>query len=228
MDEASVPAANHASRRRGAPLNLAKAVALGAALGADSLSVSIGIGMTNSRLSLALQLATLFGATQGALLAGGAALAAALHSWLENMAQSPGALAGVMCRVDPGCVQTAIHAALSLIGAAIVGLIGVNLIRNYLMPGEGTTVSYYRGPAALALLTLSVSTDALSAGVGLGMLEGLALTRTSVVVSVVIFAMAIVGLRTGRRIGRLVGRKAEPVGGLMLILIAIHFVLQAW
>lgn len=184
--------------------------------------------MSGLSMRRALKLATLFGVTQGVLLAGGAGLATALHWLLEGVGHRAGPLHRVICGLDSVCISSVFHMVLSLCGAAILCAIGINLVRNYIMYGDKKGFVYYSGRAALMLLTLSVSMDALSAGVGLGMLEGMALTRTSLVVTLVISAMALGGLRSGRTIGRLIGRKAEPVGGCVLILLSIHFILQAF
>lgn len=187
-----------------------EAIALGAALGADSLSISIGIGMAGVSLRRALRLATLFGAMQGALLFAGANISAFLHVFLESSAQD------------------VVHSTLALLGAGILCLVGLNLIRGYVSEDDVPRLIYYSGRAALLLLAFSVSIDALSAGVGLGMLDGLDIIGTAGVVTAVIFAMAYVGLRAGRVIGSKVGRCAEPIGGCVLVLLGIHLAGQAF
>lgn len=202
----------------GGPVSLAETIALGLALGADSLSVSIGIGMVSIRLYRVLKLAMLFSVTQGVLLVGGAKLAMAFHLLLESIYVSHCAFA----HTDP---LEALHVAFSLVGATILCVVGVSLIRNYIMYRGDRRPVFYKGRAALMLLTLSVSMDAFSSGVGLGISEGEGLVRVGAIVTVVIFVMAFAGLRAGHRIGRVIGRAAEPVGGVALILLAMRFVL---
>ncbi|NLN18946.1 MAG: hypothetical protein GX162_06710 [Firmicutes bacterium] len=193
-------------------MSLVETVALGLALGADSLSVCIGMGMAGMRLYRVLKLALLFSVTQGVLLVGGAKLAVAFHLLLEG---------ALMNRCD---LVHAFHIALSLIGAVILCLVGINLIRAYVVQDLSGPICY-KGRVALLFLTLSVSMDAFSSGVGLGMSEMKVLLSVGTGVTAVIFVMAFFGLRAGHHIGRIIGRTAEPVGGVLLILLAIRLVL---
>ncbi|HHT25815.1 MAG TPA: hypothetical protein GXZ82_01020 [Firmicutes bacterium] len=201
------------------------ALALGVALGADSLSVSIGIGIGGTTTKRACKLAVLFGVLQGVLLAAGVGLAALAHWLLDTAAQSTGLMQRLVCKLDAVCVHHYIHLSLSMAGAVILCIVGVGLIRNYRRGGNAPPV-YYKGRMALILLAFSVSIDAFSAGIGLGMLENQALTYACLIVALVIALMAFGGLKTGRRIGRLIGRRAELVGGILLVLLAIHLTLQ--
>ena len=77
------------------------------------------------------------------------------------------------------------------------------------------------------ILTLSVATsiDALAVGLSLAFLEvniGLA----SLTIALVAFAVTLLGFVIGRRAGRLLGRRAEAVGGLILIAIGIKVLLE--
>lgn len=189
------------------------------------MSVSIGIGIGGTATGRALKLAFLFGGLQGVLLAAGVGLAALLHWLLDTATRSTGLIQRWVCQLDAVCVHHYIHLSLSLAGAAILCIVGAGLIRNYLQEGNAPPV-YYKGRFALLLLAFSVSIDAFSAGIGLGMLENHALTQVCLIVAVVIAGMAFGGLKAGRRIGRLIGRKAELVGGILLVLLAIHLTLQ--
>lgn len=206
-------------------MRLAEAIALGLALGADSLSVSIGIGMSGVGYRRIVKLATLFSVTQGVLLVGGANLAQALHRLLETVLSDRCILFMQETAVDPLHV---LHVLLSLAGATILCMVGVNLIRDYLMQGEETSPVFYEGRLALMFLTLSVSIDAFTSGVGLGLSGGIPMSRVVVMVTAVIFAMAFAGLRAGEGIGRLIGRKAEPVGGIVLIMLAMRLISEAF
>lgn len=207
-------------------LDLFDVMALGVALGADSLSVSIGIGMGGVKLARACKLAGLFGGMQGALLALGAGLATWLHWFLDAAALYPGLIGRFFAGLNVLTVHRVIHCSLSLVGAGILCIVGTGLIRSYLTRAGNERPVYYHGRLALLLLALSVSIDAFSAGVGLGMLEGHDLTEVCVPVALVIAVLALVGLKAGRRIGAIIGRKAEPVGGGLLIALALHLVLQ--
>jgi len=84
----------------------------------------------------------------------------------------------------------------------------------------------YSGRLGLLALALTVSIDALTAGFGLGFLDGVALSLTTIIVGMVIFLMAVVGLLMGKQIDRWFGKNVTLVGGLLMVYLAIYFVWQ--
>jgi putative Mn2+ efflux pump MntP len=72
----------------------------------------------------------------------------------------------------------------------------------------------------LAVLVLSVATslDALAVGLSLAALH-VAIVIPAVVIGVVAFSMTVLGMKIGPALGRVIGRRAELLGGLILILI---------
>lgn len=76
---------------------------------------------------------------------------------------------------------------------------------------------------ALWLLSLSVSLDAFAAGFSLGMVE-VDLTKICIILGMVIFGIAVIGLGLGCKLGLLIGDKAELARGLMLILLGGHII----
>lgn len=88
-----------------------------------------------------------------------------------------------------------------------------------------------RGPQAdptrgLSLVTLSVATsiDALAAGIGLALLHE-SIWMASATIGVVTAALCAVGMRFGSRLGGRWGRRAEVLGGCVLILIGLRIAL---
>jgi putative Mn2+ efflux pump MntP len=74
----------------------------------------------------------------------------------------------------------------------------------------------------LSLLSLSVATsiDALAVGLSLAALH-VAILYPAVVIGLLAFFMTILGVKIGPFLGQLVGKRAELIGGLVLILIGI-------
>ncbi len=74
----------------------------------------------------------------------------------------------------------------------------------------------------LVLLILSVATsiDALAVGLSFAALD-LPVLFPSLIIGVVAFIMTVVGTKTGPIFGRMAGRRAELIGGCVLILIGI-------
>ena len=78
----------------------------------------------------------------------------------------------------------------------------------------------------LLLLTLSVATsiDALAVGLTFAFLE-VDITLASSTIGVVAFVATAIGFLLGRRAGKLVGRRAEAIGGIILMGIGLRIFL---
>jgi len=77
----------------------------------------------------------------------------------------------------------------------------------------------------LFVLSVATSLDALAVGLGLGVIRTTILLPAAVI-GVVCFAMTTVGTKLGPIVGRAVGRRAELLGGLILILIGIKILVE--
>jgi len=120
----------------------------------------------------------------------------------------------------------------AIIGALVLAFIGQQMIREGLAKEEVMCFREARvkmerndrialgGWTAVLVLGLSVSVDALVAGFGLG------ITRVSILSTVVIMGV-VAGLMTGlgwlgaKYCSELIGKRAEAVGGVLLILLAL-------
>ena len=111
-----------------------------------------------------------------------------------------------------------------IFGAAVLMLLGLRMIKEKLDTETAAYVntSLLQGKA-LWLLALSVSVDAFAAGFSLGMVE-VELIKLCIILGVVIFGIAVIGLGLGRKLGSIIGDKAELAGGLTLILLGGHII----
>lgn len=73
-----------------------------------------------------------------------------------------------------------------------------------------------RRPATLALTGLATSIDALAVGVGLAFVE-VEIGWVAAAIGLTTFVMVAVGVMLGRVLGAIAGKRAEIVGGLLLI-----------
>ncbi len=73
----------------------------------------------------------------------------------------------------------------------------------------------------LVMLAVATSIDALAVGLSLAML-GVHVLRPSIVIGVVAAGLSLLGLVLGRRLGLALGKKAELVGGLVLVGIGLR------
>ncbi|MGD2294496.1 MAG: manganese efflux pump MntP family protein [Candidatus Aminicenantes bacterium] len=77
----------------------------------------------------------------------------------------------------------------------------------------------------LILLSIATSIDALAAGLSFAALEQTVLFP-SIIIGVVAFLMTVIGAKIGPLFGRIAGRRAELLGGVILIIIGVKILLD--
>lgn len=78
---------------------------------------------------------------------------------------------------------------------------------------------------ALLLLSLATSIDAFAVGLSLAFIHVSILYPASVI-GIVAFLLTVVGIKVSRYIGKMLGKRAELLGGFILILIGIKILLE--
>ena len=186
-------------------------VVLSIALGTDLFSVAIPIGMNSVRFTLVFRAAITFSLFHiGLILAGyyiGHFLGTIVEQVGANHVQYP--------------LLTMQNWA-NILGAFALTALGIHMIKENLtdsQPNEKKN-NPLQG-TSLLLLATSVSVDALAAGFSMGMLD-VNLVKLSIILGVVIFLIAILGLSVGHRIGCYIGKRAEVIGGAVLIFLGGH------
>ena len=79
--------------------------------------------------------------------------------------------------------------------------------------------------ASLLVLSVATSIDALAVGLSLAALQ-VAILYPAIIIGLVAFFMAVLGVNIGPFFGRIIGKRAELLGGLILILIGIKILLD--
>ncbi|MBN1351710.1 manganese efflux pump [candidate division KSB1 bacterium] len=111
------------------------------------------------------------------------------------------------------------------IALIILAIIGLKMIYEAFKPdSEEITRDITRG---LTLVSLSTATsiDALAVGFSIGIIKNDILVP-SIIIGIVAAAMTLLGLKSGAFLSARFGRKITFVGGIILILIGIHIVLD--
>lgn len=179
--------------------------ALSLALGADLFSVAVPLGMVQMRLSKAVRLSAIFAICHMILLSVGMAGGAYLARSLERLGAGS----------NEAFFQVENWAGIA--GGAVLVLLGG------MMVGGSREEEAVRVPAGIALLVLavSVSCDALAAGISSGLI---AAGRGELigVLGTVIFAVSMIGLSVGRLLGRVLVESAQPLGGIALVVWGIY------
>lgn len=97
-------------------------------------------------------------------------------------------------------------------------VLGLHMVRNGFKPESDEPVDEAKkhGFVGLALTGLSTSIDALAVGVGLAFVDT-PIAVVAVVIGLCTFTMVTLGIMLGHVLGAMVGRRAEMIGGLILI-----------
>jgi len=184
---------------------------LSVALGTDLFSVAIPIGMNPMRFRIIFRAAVIFAIFHIVLILSGYYIGHFLGAVVER--------AGIYNLNYP---IMAMQNWASILGALVLTGLGIYMIKENLVctvPDENKTHPLQGG--ALLLLATSVSIDALAAGFSLGMMD-VDLVKLSFILGSVIFIIAVLGLSLGRRAGHCIGKRAELMGGIVLILLGLH------
>ncbi len=106
---------------------------------------------------------------------------------------------------------------------ALLLAVGGKMIFESMNPEERARAGKADPTRGLSLLVLSVATsvDSLAVGLSLGTLR-VAVVFPATVVGTVAFIMTVLGMRLGPALGKLIGRRAELLGGIVLILIGVR------
>jgi manganese efflux pump family protein len=177
------------------------AIALSLSLDAFAVATVAGITLGEPSARQRFRLSFHFGAFQALMLAGG---------WY---------LGNVIVRL--------LHGFDVWIAFALLALVGGNIVRNALRgeEEERRVLDPTRG-WELVFLSVGTSLDALAVGISLAMVNSLIL-RSALVVGLVSFGMTLLGMGIGQRIGAIWGRRAELLGGLVLIGIGLNILRPA-
>ncbi|NIO48702.1 MAG: manganese efflux pump [Candidatus Aminicenantes bacterium] len=110
---------------------------------------------------------------------------------------------------------------------SLLFIIGGKMIYESLKSGKKINNIKADPTKGLSLIMLSVATsiDALAVGLSLAALN-VAILYPAIVIGLVAFFMTILGVKIGPFFGRLVGKRAEFLGGLILILIGVKTLLD--
>jgi putative Mn2+ efflux pump MntP len=110
----------------------------------------------------------------------------------------------------------------------LLSLVGVRMIRAGTAGPGGPDTKPAADPsrgAALVLLSVATSIDALAVGLTLGML-GSGIWTASLIIGVVTASLSCAAVLVGTRVGQAAGRRMEVVGGLALVAIGTRILWQ--
>ena len=186
------------------------------ALGTDLFSVAIPIGMKPIKLKIVLRAAFTFALFHIVLILAGYHMGNFLGAMVERM--------GAYNFDQP---FIAIRNWASILGALVLVGLGIYMIKENLYPGDRSGKNHHPLQGfPLLLLATSVSVDALAAGFSMGMID-VDLMSLSFILGSIIFIIGVVGLSVGHWLGQYIGKRAEIIGGMVLILLGLHVLWSA-
>lgn len=173
------------------------------ALAMDAFAVSVGVSLSRGGLTgkQTLRIAIHFGFFQFGML---------IIGWLAGQS-------------IVHYIQTIDH----WVAFGLLVIIGFKMIYESFQP-QGSLQEKKRDPTkGLSLLLLSVATsiDALAVGLSLAFVR-VSILCPALVIGFIAFVLAILGVKISRFIGQLLGRKAELLGGVILILVGIKILFE--
>ena len=187
-----------------AQLDIASLIVIALGLSADCLAVSIGISVSVKKFSIPplLRVAITFGVFQALMTVAGWLIGQSVASYLAQIA---GPIAFLL---------------LAFIGFRMIWA----SIKKQGVPASSD--DFTRG-LALIILAIASSIDALAAGLSFALLE-VSILKASIIIGVIAFAASVLGFVIGNRSGPLLGRRAEAVGGLLLIAIGLRILIASF
>ena len=107
------------------------------------------------------------------------------------------------------------------IAFGLLGALGIHMIYNGLRPesaDENEDPSQHHGFWKLALTGFATSIDAMAVGIGLAFMD-VHIGVMAAVIGLCTLTMVTAGIMLGRVLGSMVGKRAEIIGGVILVII---------
>ena len=184
---------------------MATIVLLALALSADAFAAALGRGAaarTQPRLGLALRVGLAFGAAQGLMPLAGWALGIAFDRWIRDIDH--------------------------WVAFVLLAAIGVHMLwesAHVDADADAGAAPATTNGWALASTAIATSIDAAAAGVTLPLLD-LPVRASCAIIGAVTFALSSAGVIIGAAAGSTIGRRAEALGGIVLIALGVKILVE--
>lgn len=109
---------------------------------------------------------------------------------------------------------------------ALLAIIGINMLREAFGHDDHDQADADFSPKAMFVMSIATSIDALAVGISLAMAGDVNIFMAVGLIGVITFFLSAVGVKVGNVFGRRYEKKAEAVGGLILILLGLKILLE--
>lgn len=106
----------------------------------------------------------------------------------------------------------------------LLGFIGIKMIKEAFDKEEN--INYKVDFNTMVMLAIATSIDALAIGITYAFLDAKNIMFSFVLIGVITFIISLIGVKIGNKFGDKYGRKAELIGGLILVFIGIKILLE--
>ncbi len=172
-------------------------LAVGLAMDAFAVSICKGLAMNNNGIRPAVIIGLWFGVFQGLMPVIGYYLGSSFHDYIASFDY--------------------------IVAFALLLLIGLNMIRESFSEEDDQDDDI--GVRIMFLLAIATSIDALAAGISLAM-DGEEIMLSAFIIGVITMAISMFGVKIGGLVGDRLSKKAEILGGSILILIGVKILLE--
>ena len=113
------------------------------------------------------------------------------------------------------------------IAFGLLGIIGINMLKEAFEKGACCeTTDDDLSPKNMFVMAVATSIDALAVGISLAMAGDVSIPLAAVLIGVITFAMSAAGVKIGNIFGCRFQKKAEALGGIILILLGLKILLE--
>ena len=112
------------------------------------------------------------------------------------------------------------------IAFGLLVLIGVNMLREAMGSEEGEAADADLSVKTMFILAVATSIDALAVGISLAMAGVGSIWLAVLLIGVTTFVLSAIGVRVGNVFGSRYEKRAETVGGVILILLGVKILLE--
>ena len=185
------------------------------ALSMDAFAVSIckGLAMKKIKFRHAAIVGAWFGAFQAIMPAIGFLVGTSGRKLLDNIFSDAEKTISMIC---------------GILAFALLSIIGGNMIREaYSKKEDEKDESASLSFKNMLVLAIATSIDALAVGVGYGLDDpSMYIMESAVIIGVITFTLSAIGVAVGSIFGNKYEKRAELVGGIILILLGIKILLE--
>ena len=170
-------------------------IALGLAMDACFISITKGVAL-KSTVKIALTIALLFGGFEGIM---------SILGWLLGIP-----FENILSTLAPW------------IAFILISIIGIKMIYESFSSHENENKSFSLKETAILAFTISI--DSLLVGLSLSILNN-PILGPALIIGSTSFTLSFIGFYIGKKLGYLLGKEIEIIGGVILILIGLSFII---